>query len=119
MGELMDVLDPALHSSPRPKTHYRRLVPSNLTPSGDSFSVNEVILLLNVLAYEVAHAARVVLESATREGWSLRRVRERVLRVAARVLLHGRRAVLVIAQSSAALWQVLWPRLRLLYLAET
>lgn len=119
MGELMDVLDPALSSSPRPKSHYRFEVPSHRTPSGNSFAINEVIMLLNVLAYEVAHAVRVLVESATREGWSLRRVRERVLRVAARVLLHERRAVLVIGESSAPLWRALWPWLRMLRPAET
>lgn len=119
MGELMDVLDPALSSSPRQKSHYRFEVPTHLTPAGDSFASNEVRLLFNVLAYNVAHAARVLVETATAEGWSLRRFRERVLRVAARVLLHGRRAVLVIGESSATLWCALWPRLRLLRLAET
>jgi hypothetical protein len=53
----------------------------------------------------------VMIEAATGEGWSLRRVRERVLRVAARVLVQGRRATLVIAESAAVLWQALWPRL--------
>ena len=74
-------------------------------------SRNEVLLLLNVLAYNVANAARVLIESATHEGWSLRRFRERVLRVAGRVLLHGRRAVLVITRSAADLWSALWSRL--------
>lgn len=119
MGELMDVLDPALSSSPRPKSHYQNRLVTNPNPSGDSFAINEVRLLLNVLAYNVAHAARVMVEMATREGWSLRRLRERVLRVAARVLLHGRRAVLVIGESSAHLWWALWSRLRLLRLVET
>jgi hypothetical protein len=118
MGELMSVLEPALSSSPRPKSHYRGRVPEKRFPSGDSFEQNEVILLLNVLAYQVAHAARVLLESATHEGWSLKRFRERVLRVAARVLVHGRRAVLVIGRSSAQLWEMLWKKLRFLRVVE-
>jgi hypothetical protein len=111
MGELHDVLDPALSSSPRPKSHYRGQEPVCRYASLDSFVQNEVLLLLNVLAYNVAHAARVLIESATHEGWSLRRFRERVLRVAGRVLLHGRRAVLVITRSAADLWSALWSRL--------
>ena len=111
MGELMDVLDPALSSSPRQKSHYRGAEPGRRFPSGDSFAHNEVLLLLNVLAYDIVHATRVMIEAATREGWSLRRVRERVLRVAARVLIHGRRATLVIAESAAILWRALWPQL--------
>ena len=61
----------------------------------------------------------VLLETATGEGWSLRRMRERVLRVAARVLVHGRRAVLVIGEASASLWRRLWIKLSHLRLAET
>ena len=40
--------------------------------------------------------ARVLLEQATGEGWGLLRVRERVLKVAAWVLVHAKRVVLVI-----------------------
>ena len=115
MGELMDVLDPALSSSPRPKRHYRGVEPMQRMVSGDSFAQNEVLLLLNVLAYDIVHATRVMIEAATHEGWSLRRVRERVLRVAARVLIHGRRATLVIGESAAILWQALWPRVAALH----
>ena len=107
-GELMSVLDPALSSSPRQKSHYRDQSPTVRTPPGDAFAQNEVILLLNALAYNVAHAARVLMEEATGQGWSLLRVRERLLRVAARVLIHGRRALLVINEASARLWNTLW-----------
>ena len=78
--------------------------------SMDAFANNEVRLLLNALAYILAHAARVLLEQATGEGWGLRRVRERVLMVAARVLLHARRVVRVMGQESASLWRKLWSK---------
>jgi hypothetical protein len=119
MGELMDVLDPALSSAPRPKSHYRgELVERG--PVGDAFAQNEVLLLLNVLAYDVVHVARVLLERASGEGWSLRRVRERVLRVAARVLVHGRRALLILGDAAARLWSALWSRLvRLQYVGSS
>lgn len=107
-GELKSVLDPALSSSPRQKSHYRGAVPEKRTEAGDAFGQNEVIRLLNALAHNVAHAARVLMETASGEGWSLRRLRERVLRVAARVLVHGRRATLVIGRK---LWHALWSRL--------
>lgn len=110
-GELMDVFDPALSSAPRPKSHYRGESPARRYSFADSFALNEVRLLLNALAYNLAHVARVLIEEATGEGWSLRRVRERVLRVAARVLLHGRRAVLVIGKQPAALWGQVWQAL--------
>jgi hypothetical protein len=118
-GELKSVLDPALSSSPRQKSHYRGAVPEKRTAAGDAFAQNEVILLLNALAYNLAHAARALMEKASGEGWSLMRLRERVLRVAARVLVHGRRATLVIGRASAELWQALWSHLATWRYAET
>jgi hypothetical protein len=119
LGELMSVLEPALSSSPRPKEHYRGEKPKRRYASSDSFWINEVILLLNALAYNVAHAARVLMEQATREGWSLGRFRERVLRAAARVLVHGRRATLILGRATSPYWAALLPRLRRLRLAPT
>lgn len=110
-GELKSVLQPALSSSPRPKRTYRGKQPKKQYPSGDSFAHNEVLLLLNMLAYNLMHVARTMLEIETRQGWSLKRLRERVLRIPARVVLHGRRAVVVIGQMAAGLWQRLWQRL--------
>lgn len=118
LGELMDVLDPALSSTPRPKRHYRGAPPHTRVAAGDAFAQNEVLLLLNALAYNVVHAARVLLATATGEGWSLRRVQERVLRVAARVLVHGRRATLVLAATAAAHWRALWAHLGRLHVAD-
>ena len=117
-GELMSVLAPALSSSPRQKSHYRGKSPETKIAPGDGFAQNEVILLVNALAYNVAHAARVLVETATGEGWSLMRVRERLLRVAARVLVHGRRAILVINEVSARLWSALWSRLAAMRFVE-
>lgn len=111
MGELMSVLQPALSSSPRTKSHYRGSALEARPPSEDSFERNEVLLLLNVLAYNVMHAARTLLETATGKGWSLQQFRERVLRVPARILVHARRAILVIGTGSARLWEKLWRRL--------
>ena len=110
-GELMSTLQPALSSTRRPKSHYRGEVPDKRTASRDPFAANEVLLLLNALAYQLMHAIRGLVERATRRGWSLQRIRERVLRVPARVLLHARRATLVIGQASAALWQRVWKQL--------
>jgi hypothetical protein len=118
MGERMSVLDPALSSSPRPKAHYRGAPPRRRTPSGNAFDQNEVILLLHALAYEVAHTVRVLFERATHKGWGLRAVRERVLRVPARLLLHARRAVLVLGAPAARWWWALWSQLMSLRYAE-
>ena len=118
-GELMSVLHPALSSSPRPKTHYRGKAPKKRRAAANSFYINEALLLLNALAYNVAHTARVLMETATHEGWSLQRLRERVLRVAGRLLVHGRRATLVLGQASAKLWTALLSQLGRLRYAET
>ena len=117
-GELSGVLDPALSSAPRPKTHYRGQELTRRYRSANSFLINEALLLLNALAYNIAHAARAIMEVATGEGWSLRRFRERVLRTAARVLIHGRRAILILGHISGAYWPAILPHLRKLQFAD-
>ena len=44
---------------------------------------------MNLLAYEILHLERVLMEQATRRGWSQRRFHERVLRVASQVLCQA------------------------------
>ena len=61
------------------------------------------MFLLNLLGYEILHLGRVLMEQATRRGWSLRRFRERVLRVASRALRQGRRLIFVISQGGDGL----------------
>lgn len=117
-GELVNVLNPALSSTPRPKGHYRGQEPQQRFPAGDSFKSNEVLLLLHALAYNVAHAARVLMEEATEQGWSLERFQERVLRTAARILIHGRRAILILGHLSGAYWPAILPKLHTLRFAE-
>jgi len=108
MGELMDVLDPALSSTRRPKQG-DPVVPAT-TDTGVRAN-NETLFLLNLLAYEILHFGRTLIEKATHDGWSLRRFRERLLRVASRVIYHGRRLTFVIACSAADDWQRLWRKL--------
>jgi hypothetical protein len=112
MGELMDVLNPALSSATRPKISCRGMatVPQATTETGVRPN-NETLFLLNLLAYEILHVGRTLMEKATHQGWSLRRFRERVLRVASRVICHGRRLTFVIAQGAANDWQRLWRKL--------
>ena len=115
MGELMDVLDPALSSVSRPKTHYRgkKLTPEPKPEALTETGVrphNEARFLLNLLAYGILHLGRVLMEQATRRGWSLRRFHERVLRVASRVLRQGRRLIFVVSRRETD-WKRLWRRL--------
>ena len=46
MGELKDVLAPALSSTNRPKSHSRGRKPQTATPAVDAFACNEVRLLI-------------------------------------------------------------------------
>ena len=113
MGELMDVLRPALSSVSRPKRHYRGnpIAPRERSEDDAVRPHNEALFLLNLLAYQILHLGRCLMEKATRRGWSLRRFHERVLRVASRVLIHARRLTFVISQSAAPDWHRLWKML--------
>jgi Transposase DDE domain group 1 len=108
LGELMSVLEPCLSSTRRPKSHYRGQPPKRRYTSADPFAANEVRLLLNALAYALVHAVRTLMEKVTGEGWALRRVLDRVLKVPARILRHSRRIVVVLPPAAATLWAKLW-----------
>ena len=118
MGELKDVLAPALSSTNRTKSHRRGKPLKSKTPAVDAFACNEVRLLIACLAYQVMHIARRVLAKATGTGWSLRRLRERVLRAGARLTISGRRITLAISSAAAPFWQALWPGILALHWAD-
>lgn len=118
MGELKDVLAPALSSTNRAKSHWRGKTLKSTTPAVDAFGCNEVRLLISCLAYQVMHIARRAMGRATGTGWSLRRLRERVLRAGARLVISGRRMVLALSSAAAPFWAVLWPRLTTLHWAD-
>lgn len=112
MGEVMDVLEPALSSTTRTKTRYagRSLTP--LPTDTDPFGRNEALLLLHLLAYEALHTVRRGVEAVTGTGWSLKRLRREVLTAAGRLIQGGRRLTLVIEAHHAALWARLWHRIQ-------
>ena len=118
MGELKDVLAPALSSTNRTKTHWRGKKPKSKTPAVDAFACNEVRLLIACLAYQVMHIARRAMARVTGTGWSLRRLRERVLRAGARLTISGRRMTLALSAAAAPFWSALWPRLMALHWAD-
>ncbi|MEO5365195.1 MAG: transposase, partial [Magnetococcus sp. WYHC-3] len=49
-----------------------------------------------------------VIETQTGSGWSLNRVREPLLKVGARILVHGRRVIVVISGTAVGLLQAVW-----------
>ena len=111
MGELKDVLAPALSSTNRPKAHWRGRTPQSASDAVDAFACNEVRLLISLIAYQVMHIARRAMARSTGTGWSLRRLRERVLRAGARLILSARRMTLALSGSAAPFWSLLWPRI--------
>jgi hypothetical protein len=115
MGELKDVLAPALSSTNRPKSHWRGRTPQSCADAVNAFACNEVRLLIALLAYEVMHVARRAMAAATGTGWSLCRLRERVLRAGARLILSGRRMTLALSSAAAPFWAALWPRITMLH----
>jgi hypothetical protein len=111
-GEWKTTIQPMLSSTNRPKRHYRGEAPKKQTPGRDAFACNEALLLLSALAYNLVHVVRCCAERATRRGWSLQRVRERVLKVAARLVRGGRRLTFVLPRSAADLQAAVWGQLR-------
>jgi hypothetical protein len=114
MGELMDVLSPTLSSTNRAKTHLRGKKPKSVTPAVDAFACNEVRLLIAMLAYQIMHVARGAMARATKTPWSLRRLRERVLRSGARLVISARRMTLILAEAAAPFWAAIWPQIQML-----
>ncbi len=96
MGELMTVLSSAPRSG--------KEAPSDPEKQNRVDPANQALFLLHLLAYQVLHVGRRLMERSTRRGWSIRRFRERVLKVPARVVTHGRRITFVISRDMADDW---------------
>jgi len=106
MGEVKSALDVHLSSTDRGASTVQ-----------DVMARNEVRLLLNLYAYQVLHGLRRLLESRTHQGWSLSRMREQVLKVAATLSLHARRITVHLGDAADKWWPTLLkglPRLTVL-----
>jgi len=73
----------------------------------DVMARNEVSLLLSLYAYQVLHGLRRLLESRTHQGWSLIKMREQVLKVAATLSLHARRITVYLGDAADKWWPTL------------
>ena len=114
IGEFSDVLAPHLSSAARGRfsPHDTDFIGPIRAEDRPDFAANEATLLLHAVAYNAMHALRTLLPTQdSDEAWSLRRLRERVLNVAGRVLLHARRVQLVVTAASHHYWRQLWRRL--------
>lgn len=55
---------------------------------------------------------------ATNTGWSLRRLRERVLSAGGRLIISARRMTLTLSTAAARFWAILWPKIMALQWAQ-
>jgi hypothetical protein len=117
-GEWRNALDLSLSSAPRPKRHYRERAIRAPYRAPDSFGANEARLLVSLLAANLLDAATEVLERSLRTRMSRERFRRLLLKAAGRVLLSGRRILVVIDAAHAALWSRFCRQLEILYPAR-
>jgi hypothetical protein len=73
--------------------------------SAGSFAANETALLLKMLAFNLAGIVRAEMEDASGSGWDLSRLQKTVLKAGARVVEHGRRLIVDVAQAAGMLWE--------------
>ena len=99
MGELKDTIGTSLPCTSRGRAS-----------DAEVFARAQALLSLRLLAYELLHVLRAQMEAATGRGWSLRRLRERVLKAAARVQRHARRLHVILERRGARLWRQLLRR---------
>ena len=110
----MDVLDPALSSASRP----RRTIGANAEVGsqagcedrGRGSPPQRSLVPAESAGVQDPAPGSGVDGAGDASGWSLRRFRERVLRVASRGVASGRRLIFVISQGATD-WKRLWKRL--------
>lgn len=96
MGELKSTLNVHLSSTDRGASSVQQVM-----------ARNEANLLLSLLSYQVLHGLRCLLESRTARGWSLNKVREQVLKVAATLSIHARRITVHLGDAADKWWPML------------
>ena len=139
LGELKAALAPALSCSERQGDKQRSEAERQAADARDA-ACNEATMLLYLLAFNLANQVRLLLEDAVprpipqssghqpepdrpkvadylfpREGWSLQRLREQVLKTAGRFLLGSRQVTVVISGAARELWRRLWRRIAQLH----
>lgn len=82
-----------------------RAVPRGPDKTRVGMADNHVALVLAALAYELLHHLRRGVERVRKEGWSLQRMRERLLKVATSIVRHARQVVFRICPTKAELWE--------------
>jgi len=108
MGELKDTLNVHLSSICRGAATVQNVM-----------GRNQVSLLLSLYAYQFMHSLRMLMQTITFKGWSLRKVREQILKIAATVAVHARRIRVHIGRAGNKWWPVLLRHLSWLHQAPT
>lgn len=85
---------------------------SAATTEASVLARSQALLSLRVIAYELMHLLRAQMERISGEGWSLLRLRERILKVACRVTYHARRVRVDIERRAMSHWNALRSRIR-------
>ncbi len=93
MGELKSALNVHLSSTDRGASTVQQVM-----------ARNQVSLLLSLYAYQVLHGLRCLVERQTRRGWSLIRIREQVLKVAATFTVHARQITMRLGAAADRWW---------------
>lgn len=75
--------------------------------SSPHFHENEALLLLSLLAYNLAGMLRTELEAEEGACWDLKRLQLTVLKAGGRLTKHARRLVLTLARAVTPFWQTL------------
>ncbi|CAM3893478.1 hypothetical protein VRRI112168_05355 [Vreelandella rituensis] len=73
---------------------------------------NQVNLLLSLYAYQVLHGVRCLMERHTGHGWSLIKLREQVLKVAATFTVKARQIRVRLGVAANKWWPRLLPGIR-------
>lgn len=101
MGELKSALDLHLSSADR-----------GASTVEDVIARNQVHLLLNLMAYQVLHGIRCLMERHTGQGWSLIKLREQALKVAAVITVNARQIRVRLGIAADKWWPCLLPATR-------
>lgn len=96
MGELKSSLDLHLPSTNRGASTVQQVM-----------TRNQVNLLLSLYAYQLMHSLRYLMEEKTGNGWSLRRLREQLLKVAATLTVHARQIKVNLGAAANKWWPIL------------
>ena len=103
-GDWKSAFELALSSTPRPKAHYRGRAIQDREWDTDSFAANEAKLLLSLIAANLMHDARRLLEQDGEPRASRSRTRQLLLKTAARVTFGKRYITVQIDAARATLW---------------